>query len=57
VGGTGLLSGIVSIGVGVEHTCALSTTDAVYCWGYNGAGELGNNSTTGSLVPVEVTAW
>jgi alpha-tubulin suppressor-like RCC1 family protein len=54
VGGTGLLSGIASIAAGGAHTCALSTTGAVYCWGYNFYGQLGNNSTTGSNVPVQV---
>ncbi|MEA9357786.1 hypothetical protein SHI21_16260 [Bacteriovorax sp. PP10] len=32
-------------------TCALSFDEDVYCWG---AGQLGNNTSTGSLVPVEV---
>jgi alpha-tubulin suppressor-like RCC1 family protein len=54
VGGSGLLSGIASIAAGLEHTCAVSTTGAVYCWGWNGLGELGNNSTTNSNVPVQV---
>jgi alpha-tubulin suppressor-like RCC1 family protein len=54
VGGSGLLSGIASIGVGFFHTCALSTTGGVYCWGNNSRGELGNNSTTDSYVPVQV---
>ena len=54
VGGSGLLSGIASIAAGGAHTCALSTTGAVYCWGYNFYGQLGNNSTTGSNVPVQL---
>ena len=54
VGGTGLLSGIASIAAGGFHTCAVSTTGAVYCWGYNGYGEIGNNSTANSNVPVQV---
>jgi alpha-tubulin suppressor-like RCC1 family protein len=55
VGGSGLLSGIASIAAGWSHTCALSTTGAVYCWGYNFFGGLGNNSTAyQSHVPVQV---
>jgi len=45
VGGTGFLSGIASIAAGYFHTCAVSTTGAVYCWGDNVYGQLGNNST------------
>jgi len=54
VGGSGLLSGIASIAAGAVHTCAVSTTGAVYCWGRNSEGELGNNSYTESNVPVQV---
>lgn len=36
------------------HGCALSYDKKAYCWGDNTYGELGNNSTTSSLVPVKV---
>ena len=35
--------------------CALDSTGLAYCWGDNGYGQLGNNSTTQSSVPVAVT--
>jgi alpha-tubulin suppressor-like RCC1 family protein len=53
-GGAGLLSGIASIAAGAHHTCALSATGSIDCWGYNADGALGNNSTTDSHVPIEV---
>jgi alpha-tubulin suppressor-like RCC1 family protein len=34
-----------AITAGAFHTCALLTTRAVRCWGYNGEGQLGHDST------------
>jgi alpha-tubulin suppressor-like RCC1 family protein len=50
---SGVLSGktITQISGGNDHTCALADGE-IYCWGYNNYGELGNNSTTDSHVPV-----
>lgn len=36
-----LSSGMQQIGSGVSHSCALSSTGAVYCWGSNSSGQLG----------------
>ena len=43
-----------SISAGNSHTCALTTEDKAYCWGWNTNGQLGNNSATNSLIPVAV---
>ena len=42
------------ISAGGEHTCALGSDHKAYCWGKNDRGQLGNNSTTNSLVPVAI---
>lgn len=53
----GVLSGktVTGISAGNYHTCAIADQKA-YCWGYNVEGQLGNNSTTTSTVPVAVYA-
>lgn len=52
----GVLAGktLTEISAGATHACALDSTGVAYCWGQNSSGELGNNSTTQSLVPVAV---
>ena len=53
---SGVMAGkkIVKIFVAQYHSCALSQDGLMYCWGYNATGQLGNNSTTDSAVPVQV---
>lgn len=50
----------VKVSVGNTHTCAIAqdgtddTTRRAYCWGRNNYGQLGDVSTTDSLIPIAV---
>jgi|688.fasta_scaffold102155_2 alpha-tubulin suppressor-like RCC1 family protein/flagellar biosynthesis chaperone FliJ len=57
----GLNSRIKKIVAGKFHTCALDTAGSAFCWGSNGTGQIGNDSTARSIggysavpTPVEV---
>lgn len=43
-----------SVSAGEYYSCAVGSDNKAYCWGYNPSGQLGNNTTTQSLVPVAV---
>jgi alpha-tubulin suppressor-like RCC1 family protein len=53
---TSMPAGVMATAVaaGWDHSLALTSTGAVYAWGYNAFGQLGNGTTKNQLVPVLV---
>ena len=52
--GTGLPLRAIAIAVGDKHTVALLENGTVWSWGWNAKGQLGNDSTVDSPLPVQV---
>jgi alpha-tubulin suppressor-like RCC1 family protein len=49
-----LESGVIAVAAGFRHTCALLTGGEVRCWGYNGEGQVGDETKKNKVVPVNV---
>ena len=45
----------VSLSAGGFHTCGVTPDGAIYCWGWNGAGQLGDGTQTDRAVPTRVS--
>jgi alpha-tubulin suppressor-like RCC1 family protein len=45
-----------AISAGSEHTCAITSTGAAYCWGWGGNGRLGTGNTASRTSPHAVSA-
>ena len=48
---------IVKVDAGREMSVALTSLGRVFTWGYNGYGQLGNNTLTGSNIPIDITSY
>ena len=51
--GSANLSGVVQVSAGM-HSCAVMTDGSARCWGGNANGQLGDGTTTGRVLPVQV---
>jgi prepilin-type N-terminal cleavage/methylation domain-containing protein len=46
---TGLLTDVVKVSLGKEHSCALRDNGTVRCWGNDNVGQIGNGSAGGEI--------
>src|SRR6188472_529030 len=49
----GLTSGVQQVSLGFDSGCALKTTGSVWCWGYNGNGQLGTGDRQSQRTPAD----
>lgn len=51
---SGALSGVTRLTMGDAHSCAVKADGTVWCWGYNGEGELGLGDTVSRSAPTQL---
>jgi alpha-tubulin suppressor-like RCC1 family protein len=49
-------TGWTAVSAGANHTCATRDDTTLWCWGYNGSGQLGLGNTTTEDLPQQVTS-
>ena len=47
---------VIALSLGTFHVGALTDIGRVYVWGFNGFGEIGDNSSSSKNVPLEITS-
>jgi alpha-tubulin suppressor-like RCC1 family protein len=47
----------LGVSSGGAHSCYVSISGGLYCWGHNGSGQLGDETNQDSSVPVSVTRF
>src|SRR4029079_17347807 len=46
-----------TVSAGATHTCAIRSVGKLYCWGYDGSGQVGNGAPTGNVTsPHQITS-
>ncbi len=50
----GLTAEVRGLSAGFTHTCAVTATGSIQCWGTNESGQLGSNDTVDHLTPIAV---
>jgi alpha-tubulin suppressor-like RCC1 family protein len=48
------LSGVKHVELGEKHSCAVTATHELYCWGSNDLGQLGDETVTATMSPTPV---
>ena len=52
---TGLSSAVVALAAGCGHTCAVTSSGGLLCWGANYRGQVGDNGSTDRKTPTQVS--
>ncbi len=51
---TKVMSNVKAVGLGWEHSAAITENGDLYTWGYNIYGQLGNGTTEDSSIPIKI---